>query len=901
MKIILTTFLTFFITGFVFAQTTITGKVTDESGKVIPSASITIEELGKDAIMAFSITNAKGEYKVSFSSSQSEIVVKAKAYNQKPQSKTVKNDSQTLNFSLQDDATEIKEVKLKTKLITKKGDTISYDLKAFESKSDRTLADVLKKIPGIDVNADGTILYQGEAISKFYVEGKDLMEGAYGTISNSLNKDAIQKIEVMENHQPVKILQDKVASDKAALNIKLKKNVTMTGRGEIGAGFSPLLWNVKLTPMFFSKKNQWVVNYKANNNGETVENEGRMLAMGSRWEGRRNQTSQNSWLNIESASTPGNIPQKRYLMNNVHYFSANLLTNPFTSKEWELKANMSYTNNVVERESQQITVYEKNSSVVPDGGTFITSKSNHFYTNAAKGELIFTKNAKKGFFKNTTTWNGFWNHSNAVVDASLPNSVSKFGREFLTSPTGSFQNSLSAIVPWKDKLFNVMSYVSYQKDRQTMDINPAGYVNFQNSFPEAAGYEFLRQYTESNTLNVNHSVSVGYSYKKFTFTPEMGLNMSFNEMQSDLAGGKSTTFTTLGKAFQNDIQWNEMQPYTQLGINYKSNAVNMNLTVPVNFYSITYKDLLNGNILDKTKAALEPNFFLSYDFASFYKIWAFAGQSYDFGNFGYFYGGKMLTSPLGLSLRFGNQMIMPENVNRNIGTRLDYRNPLNNLFFNVGYNYSTNKRNLIEQLIGNGFSSSLELMPLENTATNQTERAEIGKYFAKAKTNFSISFSNSDTKSFSFFNSLQESKVNSQSAGLKFNNTYFSWLSIDYNISLNWANNTNINDNRSIKTSGWNHNLATYFYPIENHTIGFFWDDNTTKATGQNFRNSFFDVSYQYTWAKKKIDFEVKWLNVANKKTYETISYNPNFLSTTTNLNYIRPSQVMFTVKFNFK
>ncbi|NHW60290.1 hypothetical protein HA378_34530, partial [Escherichia coli] len=74
-------------------------------------------------------------------------------------------------------ATEIKEVKLKTRMITKKGDTISYDLKAFESKNDRTLADVLKKIPGIEVNKDGTVLYQGEAINKFYVNGKDLMEG----------------------------------------------------------------------------------------------------------------------------------------------------------------------------------------------------------------------------------------------------------------------------------------------------------------------------------------------------------------------------------------------------------------------------------------------------------------------------------------------------------------------------------------------------------------------------------------------------------------------------------------------------------------------------------------------------------------------------------------------------
>ncbi len=157
--------------------------------------------------------------------------IKAKAFNHKAQLKIIKNENQSTNFTLQTDATEIAEVKIKTKIITKRGDTISYDLKAFESQADRTLADVLKKMPGIDVNADGTILYQGEPLQKFYVNGKDLMEGGYGTINNSLPKDAVAKVEIMENHQPLKILEGKVPSDKAAINIKLKKSVTMTGRG----------------------------------------------------------------------------------------------------------------------------------------------------------------------------------------------------------------------------------------------------------------------------------------------------------------------------------------------------------------------------------------------------------------------------------------------------------------------------------------------------------------------------------------------------------------------------------------------------------------------------------------------------------------------------------------------
>lgn len=908
MKKILLVFMMLMSTVAVFGQKTISGIINDGDGKPLASASVTIEEPGKNAILAYGISNSKGEYKVTFNSSENNLDLKIKAFNQRPIAQSIKNEDQKINFSMDSQATEIQEVRLKTKLITKKGDTISYDLKSFENKNDRTLADVLKKIPGIEVNKDGTVLYQGEAINKFYVNGKDLMEGGYGTVNNSLPKDAVSKVEVLENHQPVSILRDKVPSEQAALNIKLKKSVTMTGRGEIGAGFSPLLWNVKLTPMFFGQKNQWVINYKANNNGESVEKEGNLLSFGSRWEGRRSQAGQKSWTNIETASVP-DVPEKRYLLNNVHFFSANLLTSPFKNKEWELKANASYTNNSIKREDLQTKVYGAGSISVPtlpNGGTFVSSTNNRFYDNAAKGELIFTKNAKKGFFKNTTTWNSFWNTDRANVDNNLPPALNdptatpihKFADESLDSPTGTFQNSLSTIIPWKDKLVNFMSYVKYQKDKQTLTVSPGNYMeNFGFS-----NFDKIRQYAISKTLEVNHSASVGFSYRKWTFTPEFGLNMNFNNLKSAITGEVNNNNYFLGSDRQNDMDWNEVMPYTQVGVNFKSQNFNLNLTLPMNFYGITYKDNIRQNYLDKSKTVFEPNLFANLDFASFFKIWAFANQSYDFGNFGFLYGGNMLTSPTNLQKRFSENIEMPEYLSRMIGSRLEYRNPLNNLFFNVRYNYSTNKRNLIESYKTNGFISELELQSEENTIKTQTEGAEIGKYFPKFKTNLSISGTNTDSNSFSYFNSdLRESANSRQTLGIKFNNTYFSWFSLDYNINLNWSKNTNKNDNTVFKSSGWNHNLAAYIYPSDNHTFGFNWDDLSTKASGQNFRNSFFDLSYQYTWVKRKIDFEFKWLNIANRKVYETVNVDVLQQLVTTNQMYIRPSQFMFTVKFNFK
>lgn len=892
------------LTIYSWAQTTISGKISDSEGQPVSSASVTVEEPGKDAIIAYSITNAKGEYKVTFTTAENNVDLKIKAFNQKAQQKVLKNENQNQNFTLEPDATEIKEVKLKAKMITKRGDTISYDIKAFESKSDRTLSDVLKKIPGIDVNKDGTVLYQGEPINKFYVNGKDLMEGGYGTINNSLPTGAVQKIEVMENHQPVKILQDKVPSESAALNIKLKKAVTMTGRGEVGVGMDPLLWNVKLTPMFFGQKNQWVVNYKANNNGESVEREGNLLSFGSRWEGRRGQTSPNSWLNVNKASIP-NIPEKRYLMNNVHFFSANVLTTPFENKEWELKANTSYTNNSVSRDSYRQTTYEQDTDFFK-AGQITTTESNNFYTNAAKGEVIFTKNAKKGFFKNTTTWNGFWNedrgNTKTAYNMKEPNADLKdiAIAEAMSSPTGSIKNSLSTIIPWKEKLVNFMSYLSYQKDRQNLS---AIYENFYDLDPAlGAHYNRLQQNISLKSLEANHSASVGFSYKKWTITPEVGLNLSFNDMNSQLFGDGNL----LGRTFQNQMKWNEINPYTQVGLNYKGKALNLSVTLPVNMYGVDYKDELRNKDSEISRTVFEPTFFGNYDFASFWKFSGFGGIKYSYGNFGSVYQGQILTNPKSLNFRDSN--LLPENRNINSSARLEYRNPLNNLFFNARYSYNDVKRNIITKTrpFASG-ASSTTLEYVDNNSYSESESAEIGKYFPKFKTNASASFTNRDSNAFSILvdnknvDNFIESKTNTQSLAFKFNNTYFSWMSVDYNISMNWNKNSDDYRNNVNKFSGWNHSLNLYLYPLENHTIGFVWDDISTTQGDTTLRNPFYDLSYQYTWAKKKIDFEIKWLNIANKKAYETIGYNTTYFSTTRNSIEIRPSQVMFTVKFNFK
>lgn len=885
------------------AQKTVSGVVKNEDGDAVPSASVTVEEPGKDAIIAYTISNTKGEYKVTFTSAEPNVDLKIKAFNHKTQTKSIKNENQTIPVTLSSEATEIKEVKLKTRLITKKGDTITYDLKAFESKADRTVADVLKKIPGIEVNKDGMVLYQGEPINKFYVNGKDLMEGGYGAINNSLPKDAVQKVEVMENHQPVKILQDKVPSEQAAINIQLKNKVTTTGRGEVGSGFAdPWLWNVKLTPMFFGQKNQWIVNYKTNNTGETVENEGNMLAFGNRWEGRRVQAGQNDWLNVETAQTPG-LPEKRYLMNNVHFLSANLLTNPFKNKEWELKANANYTNNVVERESYS------QSTDLQYGIVSYSRYINHFYTDKAKGELIFTKNAKKGFFKNTTTFSQFWNADRALADIKDDRYGARNGREAIESPTTNFQNSLSTVIPWKEKLVNVMSYLHYQKDRQTLEIAPASYLRIPTGFDpvkqEVIEFPFgndtdrVLQNFQMNTLEAYHSANVSFIKAGLTVTPEIGFNYENRAMASLMHGEAAGQRIAYGPEYENDLKYINATPYGSVRINFKSASWNIFSNLPLNFNNTRVEDHIRNHTKTLNKLTFDPNLYVQYSFASFWKASLNANINNSFGDINDVYAGSILTSPQNFSFMPLNNPVVNSN-NKSAGARVEYRNPLNNLFFNVSYRQSWNKRNLTSNIITQGIGTSLIEYLLRDYKTESSNfSAEVGKYFPDLKTNASVGYSyNSSTSNPMRNYVVSSSKNNAEGFNLKFNNTYFSWMSLDY--ILNFSTNRQILDgSKREPNKSYNHSLAVFFYPMDNHTISFNWDQINSALGGTNYHNAFYDLAYQYTWPKKKVDFELKWLNIANRKVFERFSQTA-FTESFSRIQ-LRPSQVMFTVKFNFK
>ena len=171
----------------------------------------------------------------------------------------------------------LKEVVVKLPPIRKQGDTLVYNVGSFLQKGDRHLEDVLRKLPGIKVAENGSVSYQGRAINRFYIEGQDLMGNNYTQATRNMPVNAVRDVEVMENHQPVKMLQGRKPSESAALNIRLDKSHQARPFGEIagGAGIKPDIWDNRLFLTQVMKHSQMLVSAKMNNTGKDLSKETR--------------------------------------------------------------------------------------------------------------------------------------------------------------------------------------------------------------------------------------------------------------------------------------------------------------------------------------------------------------------------------------------------------------------------------------------------------------------------------------------------------------------------------------------------------------------------------------------------------------------------------------------------
>ena len=308
------------------AQTLISGRVTGPDQKPLPTVNITAKNEGK--ILAFAITKADGSYQLKITAPTDSLLITLSKMGFANQEHILPNQSRQLDFVLQKGDFTLKEVKVESPPVRRRGDTLSYKVEEFQSAADRTIGDVIKKMPGMEVDPDGKIYYQGKPINRYYVEDMNLLDGRYNLVNENLPHGKVATVQVYENHQPIRALDSLRPSERAAINIRLKNKVTKTGNFQYGAGLKPFLWNVNATPIVFVPNFQFLASVRSNNTGENL--------FPMFYDSFQSELfSKENWLEVSSVNPPG-FASKRWMDNRSHALSVNTLKKSRQSLEMKL-------------------------------------------------------------------------------------------------------------------------------------------------------------------------------------------------------------------------------------------------------------------------------------------------------------------------------------------------------------------------------------------------------------------------------------------------------------------------------------------------------------------------------------------------------------------------------------
>ena len=402
MKRILFTFLSFLLPLAIAAQQkTISGRIVDVDERPIAAVSVLLTndkgthlkytKTAKDG--TFSLTLPEGKQPTKFIFIHMGFERKELTLKQFAQAKHT--------IQLHEKVQTIREVEVKPELFRIKGDTIIYSVAGLREKQDRTIEDVIGRIPGMKIDTRGEILFQRKKINKFYVDGKDMMGDNYAMVSRNLSADKVDSVEVLQHHEPTNALRGLSFNEATALNLVLKKDAKghWNGTTEVGAGLTlqrPWEWNrkMRMVEMYFGKTWQSLNMYKHNNIGEDISSEINGLRLG---------LSSSQLFNLCG------IGIGRSGFNNSHLFATNWFWKYKKNASWRLQLAGFYDKSTSHS-------YSENTYIdVGKGNLIVQERHANSYTSEYHGELNYTYNGNTTSISNNLSGKLNFNHSKSTT------------------------------------------------------------------------------------------------------------------------------------------------------------------------------------------------------------------------------------------------------------------------------------------------------------------------------------------------------------------------------------------------------------------------------------------------------------------------------------------------------
>lgn len=540
-------------------------------------------------------------------------------------------------------ATQLKDIIVEAPDIYAKGDTLVFNVARYANAKDNAIIDVIKRLPGIKVESDGTIKYQGKPINKFYLDGNDFLGGQYGLATNNISHKDVKSVEVMENHQPVKALEGIEFPEEAGINLKLKDDARSrwVGVARASAGVQPLLYDGSLFTMRMAPKIQNMFTLKADNTGWNPANE----------------ISEHDFTDMFSA---GDIPSLW-----PEYISADIINAPLSEKrtrdnlswlantitawksgETSMRLKLNYAGDRLDYNTGMTTDYLDSS--IP---TFIQKNKLHTQNHDLSAQFYSETNKRGYFLKDKFTIGALLDKSNSIVSGSYDL------RQQVDKKSLSLTNDLKLVKRNEKRLFTIISRNSFTRIPGLLSVTGEDYTT------QSVNVTDFRSTTESQ---------FGHMTRFWKYYVTGGLDLDYHRMNCSLSGMGHYDNSGIHEAFLSNL-------YATPQIDYDRNGWRASLKVPLKWlhYSVDGQhDYINVsprlNIRRQLTAKSEISASATYSLGS--------PQAY-------------LNVSVPILSDYRNLFIAsnPDRYSHDMGATLSYRyrNPIKSFFMNMSaaYNY----------------------------------------------------------------------------------------------------------------------------------------------------------------------------------------------------------------------
>ncbi len=655
-KLVLSTLLAFLFLQFSYSQDFIlSGKVVDAIDDTPLEASTIYAESIKDStLISYTISNQKGEFELEGKTHLKDVklFVTYNGYKSLVMEVKLKENVDLGKVKLEVQAEELDEVRLvghRIPIAIKK-DTLEFNADSFKTRPDATVEDVLKKLPGVEVDSDGKITVNGKEVDRVLVNGQVFFSNDPKVATKSLPKEIISKIQISDTKtKKEEFTGDDADGENKTINLTIKKdkNKGYMGRAAAGYGTDDRYQLSGLLNYFNDTKRVSFIGgaNNINNSGFSYDEIYDMVGnSGARGSSLLNNFGNGITTSSNLGASYANAKKGKYKIDGNYFFAY----------------SDSYNDQKTNREN-----------ILPDRRYFTENVSNFVgSTNSNKGsanlEFDLDETLRISVQPNmSVNWNNSNNRNNTISkneDGELINSNER------VSISDDYQRNFSNRVSLMKKLDTIGTILSFSFSNNNSENKSTSSLNsVREIYGDNASLEILDQLSEVNNRRDSYELEASYRQplgnKVFV---NIGYQFSHDKRGDNIEvmdyDDNTNGYNLFNETLSSDFNFTNQQQTPSLGIQSQGEKLNFRISANYVFTDLTNTDYLR-----------DSNFSNSYENITFN------------GNINYSLGKNKR-----LSLRYNSRLNIP-NVNQ-LQPVPNVNNPLNVVIGNPNLQPGLNHR-----------------------------------------------------------------------------------------------------------------------------------------------------------------------------------------------------------------